>query len=75
MPIYEYRCDDCGHAFEKLVPSHRSKPDCPECGSKQLQRLYSSFAAHQGRSASSPCQSAGQCPSARGCPSGQCPLS
>ncbi len=33
MPIYEYRCDDCGHqfdAFQKITEDPVS--ECPECG-------------------------------------------
>lgn len=32
MPIYEYLCDDCGHAFELLVRGS-VEPACPACGS------------------------------------------
>lgn len=33
MPTYEYKCDDCEYAFEKILPMARSKEpqDCPEC--------------------------------------------
>ena len=45
MPIYEYRCTDCGHFFEKLMSNSSVKnPDCPQCG-KQTNKLLSSFAA------------------------------
>lgn len=32
MPIYEYRCPDCGHEFER-IQSFRDDPikDCPKC--------------------------------------------
>jgi len=30
MPIYEYRCDRCGQAFEELVMSD-TKVACPSC--------------------------------------------
>ncbi len=76
MPIYEYQCDDCGHQFEQLVASHRSRPSCPECDSRRLQRQFSTFAAHQGGSEPT-CQAPGQCPSSLpggGCSSGSCPL-
>ena len=32
MPIYVYRCD-CGHRFERLVPTDAEPPGCPQCGS------------------------------------------
>jgi len=32
MPIYEYGCDACGHAFERLQKvSDQPVKDCPEC--------------------------------------------
>jgi putative FmdB family regulatory protein len=50
MPIYEYRCDACGHQFERLVrPTSEPSPDtadCPACGGRPLQQLLSSFAVN-----------------------------
>ena len=43
MPIYEYLCNDCSHAFETLV-RNGAKPDCPACKSGSLQRTLSVFA-------------------------------
>ena len=40
MPIYEYRCGDCGHEFEKLVKLGASPPPCPTCeGSDVTKRV------------------------------------
>jgi len=64
MPIYEYICGDCDHAFEKLVPSSRAKPKCEKCGSSKLTRQFSTFAAHAGSSGMGPCHAADQCPAA-----------
>ena len=42
MPIYEYRCQKCGHQLEKLQRmSDAPLKDCPECGKPQLKRLVS----------------------------------
>jgi len=42
MPIYEYRCQSCGHELEKLQRlSDASLTDCPECGKSTLKRLVS----------------------------------
>lgn len=42
MPIYEYRCSECGHTFERLQQISESDPDqCPECGSSEVGRLIS----------------------------------
>ena len=33
MPIYVFRCDDCGEKFERLQKLSDSDPDvCPHCG-------------------------------------------
>jgi len=40
MPMYDYRCHDCGHQWEVLLPSADTAPDaCPQCGGGELQRL------------------------------------
>ena len=75
MPIYEYVCTDCNSQFELLVASYTSRPSCPSCDSRKLQRKLSTFAAHQGASSSPSCAAAAQCPSAGGCSSGGCPFS
>ncbi|MDX1978934.1 MAG: zinc ribbon domain-containing protein [Bryobacteraceae bacterium] len=50
MPIYEYRCPKCGSTFEKLRRiSESSEPtDCPKCGAKTSDLMYSSFATGGG---------------------------
>jgi len=45
MPIYEYRCDECGKRSTSLLPSYSSPdPACPHCGKPGLKRLVSTFA-------------------------------
>jgi putative FmdB family regulatory protein len=42
MPIYEYQCESCGHALEKLQRiSDDPLKECPECGKAELRRLVS----------------------------------
>ena len=42
MPIYEYRCDACGHELEALQKlSEDPLRDCPECEDDGLRRLIS----------------------------------
>ena len=42
MPIYEYRCAECGHEMEKLQKiSDAPLTDCPACGKPGLQKLVS----------------------------------
>jgi putative FmdB family regulatory protein len=43
MPIYEYDCNNCQEAFEKLVMSSASKIVCPKCGSENIKKKYSVF--------------------------------
>ena len=45
MPVYEFRCGDCGRKFSALV-GMTAEPDdelCPHCGSTQTQKLVSRF--------------------------------
>lgn len=42
MPIYEYRCQACGHELEKLQKlSDAPLVDCPACGQAALTKLIS----------------------------------
>jgi putative FmdB family regulatory protein len=50
MPIYEYRCLDCGTTFEALVRGGRAVT-CPDCGSSSLDKLLSAPAVLSGRTA------------------------
>ncbi len=66
MPIYEYRCHDCGTTFSRLqrVGAGADGVRCPSCESEKIERLLSSFAS--GTSSTS----AGASPTAHSCPSG-----
>jgi len=45
VPIYEYRCRDCGQQLAILRGlSDSSKPRCPACGGDDLARLISRVA-------------------------------
>jgi putative FmdB family regulatory protein len=40
MPTYDYRCDACGHAFEREQRmSDEPVKTCPKCKKKKVQRL------------------------------------
>lgn len=42
MPLYEYRCPDCGETFEKIVRmGSDDAPRCPSCGAANAKRLVS----------------------------------
>jgi len=43
MPIYEYKCEACGHVFESLQKISESPlVECPKCGKEALKKLISS---------------------------------
>ena len=45
MPIYEYKCEDCGTTFDKLVRSIATpvEVECPECHSRNCKKHFSTF--------------------------------
>lgn len=47
MPIYEYRCTDCGKRSSILILSlsRQTSPACKYCQSPRLERIMSRFAA------------------------------
>lgn len=50
MPIYEYRCEECGETLEILqsMAAGSEGLTCPACGSEQLSKTFSTFAAATG---------------------------
>lgn len=61
MPIFEYRCRDCGATFERLHLSAGERVTCQSCQSPELERLLSVFAvAGSGSAVTAP--EAGPCP-------------
>ncbi len=72
MALYEYKCKNCGEISEILVFSSDEKPVCKKCGSKNLEKLISSFAVSMGSPKSyTPPPS---CPAGSCCPGGTCGL-
>jgi putative FmdB family regulatory protein len=44
MPIYDYRCRQCGQVCEVFLRSQDERPvKCPSCGSERLERQVSTF--------------------------------
>lgn len=47
MPIYEYRCEDCGHQDEHLQKvSEAPLSVCPSCGKASYKKLLSAAGFH-----------------------------
>ncbi len=45
MPLYEYRCPACRHAWDALMDRRDSPaPECPACGAPGAARKPSAFA-------------------------------
>jgi putative FmdB family regulatory protein len=46
VPLYEYRCESCGHRFEVLqkVGEGPAGLRCPGCGTVELEKECSTFA-------------------------------
>ncbi len=44
MPIFEYRCQECGHQFELIVFRAEAPTRCPKCKTEKTERLVSGFA-------------------------------
>jgi putative FmdB family regulatory protein len=64
MPIFEYLCPACEHAFEELVRNNETVP-CPKCGHREPQKLMSATAGHV--------QATGRLPLQSSCPPSNAP--
>lgn len=71
MPIYEYKCTQCGQVSSFLEKSDsRGDHPCEHCGSTDTVKAFSTFAASSNRASDS------KPPSCSGeCASGACPFS
>ena len=68
MPIYEYVCSNCQHAFEIIVRGQQTF-HCPKCDSNSLTRQLSIFAVSTPTKDSTPAkaiQPCGTCGDPRG---------
>lgn len=48
LPLYEFRCQNCGHRFEQLCTAGQAMVECPACGGDKVSRLLSTFSARSG---------------------------
>ncbi len=70
MPIYTYKCKKCGLKFDFLHKSCEALEEvrCEACGSKEVERLLTSFSVGSDRDSFG----GGSCPTC--CPGGSCSL-
>jgi putative FmdB family regulatory protein len=53
MPIIEYHCRKCGNRFEDIQTDVKeSKTSCPNCKSKNIERVLSIFSSTRARKSS-----------------------
>ncbi len=45
MPVYEYKCCECGERFEikRNLCAEERAVKCPRCGAKNAERVFSLF--------------------------------
>ena len=77
MPVYDYRCNDCGKTYDVYHKVREIKEDvvCPSCGSASHKKLMSVTQMSVGSDSPSGC-SDGSCNpySGGGCAGGMCGL-
>lgn len=63
MPLYEYVCRHCGHAFEVLqkMGERGEELRCAACGGVGADRQLSTFAGHTASAAAAASSSASAC--------------
>ena len=66
MPIYEFVCMECESHYEELVPMGATA-DCPDCGSVNVRKQFSVFAAHGVESGPASFGGGGCCGGSCGC--------
>jgi putative FmdB family regulatory protein len=41
MPIFDFKCENCAHVWEALLPDAKTYPaSCPGCGSMNLSGFF-----------------------------------
>jgi len=52
MPVYEYRCNNCGKIFSlqlSMTEHGNVNPTCPDCNGDEIVQQYSAFYAKTSR--------------------------
>ena len=68
LPLYLFRCKECGHKFEKLTSiSRMGETVCEKCGAR-VERVYDGVRVFGGKSGGgSSCSCGGNCAGCAGC--------
>jgi len=45
MPIYTYKCQECGETFEFLMMKNSEEPRCPKCGGIKVEKQFTAPAS------------------------------
>ncbi len=75
MPIFEYKCGNCGKTFETLeLPGQENNVKCTNCGSDNLKKLISApfLPSSVGKPANDDIRCCGSTAGAKGCTPGSC---
>ena len=74
MPLFEYRCQDCGTQFETVVFDRHRQVTCRNCHSTRLEKLISVFAVAGGARTETAALEPGPCTSCGASQRGSCGL-
>lgn len=62
MPIFEFKCHNCGQEFEVLVSNaEKDQVKCPECASADVKQLLSLFSTTGGKASAYPASNCDTC--------------
>ncbi len=61
MPIFEYKCEKCGHIFEQFHfgGSAEEAKSCPKCNAPEAKKIISTFASMFGGGSEGGCGGCG----------------
>ncbi|MEW6519701.1 MAG: zinc ribbon domain-containing protein [Thermodesulfobacteriota bacterium] len=68
MPLFDFKCRQCGNEFETLVMGG-AKPVCPRCQSEDLEKMMSSYACRRPKKGKGSSATGSGC---AGCAGGSC---
>ncbi len=64
MPIFNFKCAQCGKQSELLLPRFDSNAVCPACGTSDMKKLPAVFAAVVKSGGAKHCAGKDSCPAA-----------